>query len=54
MALVLTRRENESFIINGNIKIKILDIFGKQVRIAIEAPKEINIVREELLKENKR
>lgn len=47
--LVLTRKQNESLIINGEIKCTILAVKGGQVRIGIEAPKDVPIHREELL-----
>ena len=47
--LILTRRPNESIIIDDDIKIKILSVNGNQVRIGFEAPEEVVIVREELL-----
>jgi len=47
--LILTRRPEESVIIDGDIKIKILSVNGNQVRIGFEAPEEVVIVREELL-----
>lgn len=47
--LVLSRRENESLIIADNIVVTVLDCGQGQVRIGIEAPREINIVRAELL-----
>lgn len=43
--LVLVRRPNQEIWINENIKIKILEINGKQVKIGIEAPKNIQILR---------
>ena len=46
--LVLSRNKDESIIINDNIKIKIIDVRGGQVRIGIEAPKDISIHREEI------
>lgn len=46
--LVLARKLNESIIINGNITITVSRIGRFQVRLGIEAPKEIAIVREEL------
>jgi carbon storage regulator len=46
--LVLTRKLNESIIINGNIRITVIAIRGNQIRLGIEAPEEIPIYREEL------
>ena len=47
--LVLTRRENESLVIGENIKLTILAVKGGQVRVGIDAPKEVSIHRQELL-----
>jgi carbon storage regulator len=46
--LVLTRYIDESIIINDNIKITVIDIQGKQVRLGIEAPIDIDVHREEI------
>ena len=46
--LVLTRRLGESINIGDNIKITVVDIDGKQVKIGIEAPRDITIFREEV------
>lgn len=46
--LVLSRRLNETLIIGDDIKITVLSISGNQVRIGIDAPKEINVHREEV------
>ncbi|NOX36927.1 MAG: carbon storage regulator CsrA [Calditrichaeota bacterium] len=46
--LVLTRRLGESINIGDNIKITVVDIDGKQVKLGIEAPREIAIFREEV------
>jgi len=46
--LVLARKKHESIVINGNIKVKIVDLGSNQVRIGIEAPPEIPILRAEL------
>ncbi|MCX7120417.1 MAG: carbon storage regulator CsrA [Gammaproteobacteria bacterium] len=47
--LVLTRSVGERlFIQDGIIKIQVLEVKGNQVRIGIEAPKEIAIHREEV------
>jgi carbon storage regulator len=46
--LVLTRKLGESITIGDSIKILIVDIEGHQVKVGIEAPKSIEIYREEL------
>lgn len=47
--LILQRKASESLVINGNIKITIQEITADRVKIAIDAPREISIVRSELL-----
>lgn len=46
--LVLTRKKDQSIIINDNIEITILEVQGDQVRIGIKAPKNISIHRKEV------
>ena len=48
--LILSRRKDESIIIDGNIEVKILEIGDGKVRIGIKAPQDIDIFREELYK----
>ncbi|WP_313757468.1 carbon storage regulator CsrA [Tissierella sp.] len=48
--LILTRRKDESIIIDGNIEIKIVEIEDGKVKIGIDAPKNIDIIRKELYK----
>ncbi|MFH1594845.1 MAG: carbon storage regulator [Pseudomonadota bacterium] len=43
--LILTRKPGESFEIGGNIKVPVLEIRGKQVRIRIEAPSDVLILK---------
>ncbi len=50
--LILTRRKEQSVIINGNIKITVLGVCRGQVRLGFEAPIDVEILREELLKED--
>ena len=47
--LVLSRRPNEAILIDGKIKITVIEVRGEQIRLGIEAPKEIAVWREELL-----
>jgi len=46
--LVITRKINQSIIINDNIEVKLLSIRGNQVRVGLEAPKNIKIKPAEL------
>lgn len=46
--LVLSRRMGEALIIGDNVKLSILGINGGQVRIGIEAPRDVTIHREEI------
>ena len=46
--LVLSRKKNESIIINGNVTIVVVEIRGDKVRLGIEAPKEISVHRREV------
>jgi carbon storage regulator len=48
MMLILTRKQNESIVIDGNIKITILGTKGQDVKIGIEAPEDVKIWREEI------
>ncbi len=47
--LVLTRKQNEKIRIGNNITITVIRMKGKAVRLGIEAPKSINVLRGELL-----
>lgn len=47
--LILQRKKNESLVIGENIKITIVDAGNDCVKLAIDAPKDITIVRSELL-----
>lgn len=46
--LILSRKQDESIIIDGNIEIKVLEIDEGKVRLGIEAPRDIDIFRKEL------
>lgn len=46
--LILSRRKDESIIIDGKIEIKIMETEEGKVKIGINAPKDIEIIRKEL------
>lgn len=46
--LILTRRIGETLMISDDISITVLAIKGNQVRLGINAPKEIGVHREEI------
>lgn len=46
--LVLTRKPGESIVIGQDIVITVIEIKGGQVRIGIDAPREIDVYREEI------
>ena len=46
--LILTRKVGESIRINDNICITVMDVDGRNIRIGIDAPKDISIHREEV------
>ncbi len=50
--LVLSRKKNESIVIDGNIYVTVVNLGKNQVRIGIQAPSDVNISRVEV-EENK-
>lgn len=51
--LVLTRKLGEAITIGDNIKIVIVDLDGTQVKLGIEAPRDVEVYREELFEKIK-
>lgn len=47
--LILTRRPGEKIIIGENIEVTVIAVTGNQVKLGIDAPEDVVIVREELL-----
>jgi carbon storage regulator len=56
--LVLTRKKNQSIVLNDNIELTVIEIQGDQVRIGINAPKDVKVFRKEvyieIMEENQR
>ena len=46
--LVLSRKSNESIVIDGNIKVMIVAIQGQSVRLGIDAPSNVPVNRSEV------
>ncbi len=51
--LVLSRRIGETVIIGDNIKFTVLGIQGNQVRLGIDAPREVEVHRQEIFEKIK-
>lgn len=50
--LILSRKKNQSIVIDGDIKVVVLGRIGKHIQIGVEAPKHIAVYRQELLDKN--
>ncbi|BFQ94082.1 MULTISPECIES: carbon storage regulator CsrA [Gallibacterium] len=46
--LILTRKVDEKLLIGDDIAISVLEIRGNQVKIGVDAPKDVAIYREEI------
>ena len=46
--LILTRRVGESLIIGDDVVVNVLGVKGNQVRIGVDAPKDVTVEREEI------
>jgi len=46
--LVLSRKKNESIIINDHITVTVVEIRGDKVRLGIDAPKDVTVHRREV------
>jgi carbon storage regulator len=46
--LILSRKRDQSVVIDGNIRVTVLNVKGQVVRLGIEAPSDVAIVRSEI------
>ncbi len=47
--LILSRRQNETIVIDGKIEIEVLKIKGNTIRLGIKAPRSVRVLRGELV-----
>jgi carbon storage regulator len=52
--LILTRRVGETIMIGDNVTVTVLGVKGNQVRVGVNAPKEVAVHREEIYERIKR
>jgi carbon storage regulator len=52
--LVLTRRTGQRLLIGSKITIEVLEVSGNRVRLGIQAPEEVTVLRQELLRSDAR
>lgn len=46
--LILTRKVGETIVINDTIRVAVMQVKGGQVRLGIEAPKDVSVHRQEI------
>ena len=46
--LILTRKVNEKIVIGDNIVVTLIDVKGDQVKLGVEAPKNVKVFRQEI------
>ncbi|WP_323157833.1 carbon storage regulator CsrA [Pseudomonas fulva] len=46
--LILTRKVGETIVINDTIRVTVLQVKGGQIRLGIEAPKDVSVHRQEI------
>ena len=49
--LILTRKVEQAIVINRDVLVRVLSIDGERVKLGVDAPRSISVLREELLAE---
>ena len=52
--LILTRKAEQGIVIDGNVVLRVLSVDGERVKIGVEAPRSVTVLREELLTDESR
>lgn len=52
--LILTRKVDQGIVISGNIRVRVLGVDRDRVKIGIEAPLDVTVLRQELLEKEQR
>jgi len=52
--LVLSRKLGETVVVGGNIRVTVVGVRGTTVRLGVEAPKDVEVLREELVGEDRK
>ena len=47
--LILTRKTDQGIVFSGNVIVRILSVEGERVKIGIDAPRSVQVLREELV-----
>lgn len=48
--LIISRKEMEAILLSGGIRVTVIKINGSSVKLAIQAPPEVDVLREELVR----
>lgn len=51
--LILTRRVGETIVIGNNVAVTVLGVKGNQIRMGIDAPKDVSVHRMEIVERNR-
>ena len=47
--LILTRKTSQGIVLSGNVIVRILAVDGERVKLGIDAPRSVQVLREELI-----
>ena len=50
--LVLSRKTGESIVVGSDVHVQVIDVIGNRVKLGIEAPRSLRVLRSELVEED--